>query len=209
MTADLVVLLRHGRTEHNGAGLWQGQLDTTLDPEGRSQIRDAANALKHLGLTRVVSSDLERARESAAIVGELTGLAVAERRDLRETDVGLWQGLTLSQVSEHWPDDYAKWARGEHVKMGGAESPFDVGARCAAAIRAEALATSEGTLLVVGHGGALRLAAAQLIGASGQPFATLSNGHWAELQPLETGWRVAGWNLGANYLTSMSKETPE
>ena len=66
MTADRVVLLRHGRTASNAAGIWQGQLDVPLDDVGIDEAGRAARTLASLPPARIVASDLSRAAATAA-----------------------------------------------------------------------------------------------------------------------------------------------
>ncbi|RYY43820.1 MAG: histidine phosphatase family protein, partial [Actinomycetales bacterium] len=69
-----VVLWRHGRTEWNVAGRVQGQTDTSLDDVGREQARAAAARLASLRPVRILSSDLERARDTAEELSRVTGV---------------------------------------------------------------------------------------------------------------------------------------
>ncbi len=89
-----VILLRHGRTEWNASGRFQGQLDSPLDAVGLAQAAAAGTALKPMRPDALVSSDLKRALDTAAVVGAECGLDVTVDQRLREIHLGAWQGLT-------------------------------------------------------------------------------------------------------------------
>lgn len=107
MEGSRVILVRHGETEWNRDGRIQGQLDTALSDVGRVQARKVARRLAKESVVAVYSSDLARARETAAIIAEPHGLAPILRTELREGCFGGWQGLTLAEVQERFADNYA------------------------------------------------------------------------------------------------------
>src|SRR5260370_25534521 len=85
MGRRLLYLARHGETDWNAAGRWQGHTDIPLNAKGRAQAEAVASALQGAGLSGIVSSDLSRAYETAKIVGERLGLpAPYLHTDLRE-----------------------------------------------------------------------------------------------------------------------------
>ena len=101
-----LIVLRHGQTGSNLKGIWQGQLDHELTDLGREQARAAAAAIASLRPTRVVSSDLVRARDTAEEVAAASGgLSVALDERWREIHAGGWQGLTAAQVAARYPED--------------------------------------------------------------------------------------------------------
>jgi probable phosphoglycerate mutase len=90
----ILLLVRHGETDWNADGRLQGQTDRPLSDFGRRQARQLAEELDGETIEAIYSSDLARARETAEIVGERVGLAVALDPGLREKDWGTWEGLT-------------------------------------------------------------------------------------------------------------------
>ena len=197
-----LIVWRHGETEHNAGGVWQGQLDTDLSERGVRQARASALALAALDPTRIVSSDLRRAVDTAAELGAVTGLPVDYDERFREIHVGTWQGMSQGDVAERYPDEVAALARGEDLVRGDhGESVAHVAERVATA--AEELLSDlrdDGTLVVATHGVAGRSLVASQIGLS-QRAAWLSLGglrncHWAELAQHRTGWRMLSWNVG-------------
>lgn len=97
-----LLLCRHGESTWNAAGRWQGQADPPLTEFGRLQALHAAKRVGAVDL--VVSSDLERARDTALIIAEAIGVGpVLVDPDLRERDAGEWSGLTRAEIEEAWP----------------------------------------------------------------------------------------------------------
>lgn len=197
-----LIVWRHGETEHNAGGVWQGQLDTDLSERGIEQARASALALAEFGPTRIVSSDLRRAAHTATALGEVTGLPIGYDERLREIHVGTWQGMSQGDVAERYPDAVAALARGEDLVRGEhGESVAHVALRVAAAAE-ELLADlpHDGTLVVATHGVAGRSLVASQIGLSQQDawlsLGGLRNCHWAELAQQRTGWRMLSWNVG-------------
>jgi broad specificity phosphatase PhoE len=107
-----ILLARHGESDWNRDRRWQGHADRPLTDLGREQARVLAGRLATTELDAVYSSDLQRARETAALVAELHGLPVRELSDLREVDVGSWSGLTRAEAEELFPDAFRRWTEG-------------------------------------------------------------------------------------------------
>lgn len=199
MRPDLVVW-RHGRTEWNDRGLFQGHTDTPLDDIGHAQARRAAAALALLPPARIVTSDLGRAAATADYLGALTGLPAERDPRLREVDVGQWGGLSREQVGERFPETYAAWLRGEDVRREGGETSAEVAARAAGCVAS--YLPADGPLVVVTHGGTARALVLALLGLPPEreraAFAVLDNARWAELVRHGAGWRLAAYNVGVD-----------
>lgn len=201
--ARRLVVLRHGETTHNLAGIWQGQLDSELTDLGRSQADAVGPALAALAPTRVLTSDLTRARLTAESVGRACGIRVELDERLREIHAGAWQGLTNAQVATGWPQDQVSLRRGEDIRRGDTgESMSDVVARVGEAVD-EVLATmAAGECVVLStHGVAGRALAAHVLGLDHdlvwRVLGPLGNCHWTELVEGSHGWRIAAWNVSA------------
>ena len=193
---DLVVW-RHGRTEYNDTGRFQGHLDTPLDPVGHAQARVAAAYLASLSPARIVTSDLLRASATAAYLGSLCSVPVEEDPRLREVDVGEWSGLSRAEIAARFPEDYAAWLRGEDVRRGGGETSSEVVARALAAVTSRL--PCAGPIVVVTHGGTSRDLVIALLGLpreSRRVFAVLGNARWATLARHGEGWRLTAYNAG-------------
>ena len=97
-----LLLLRHAQSTWNAEGRWQGHADPPLSAEGKQTAKAAAP--QYSQISRVVSSPLVRATETAEIIAESSGTShVATNPDLTERDLGEWTGLTRSEVEERWP----------------------------------------------------------------------------------------------------------
>src|SRR4051794_13855370 len=97
-----VLLMRHGQSEWNAIGRWQGQADSPLTDLGRAQARAVARSLPPVDA--VFASDLSRARETAEIIVSVLGAgSVTVDADLRERDAGAWSGMTREEIHEQYP----------------------------------------------------------------------------------------------------------
>ncbi len=204
MTAGQLIVLRHGRTEWNATGRFQGQADIPLDERGQAQARQAAGVLAELAPAGIVASDLVRATETAAAVAELTGLSVATDRRLREIHVGSWEGLTLEGVLQVDPELGERYLRGEDVRRSATgETIAEVATRVVEALMEIAqLAATGSTVLVVMHGLAARVGVCHLIGLpieSWKHLGSLHNCAWITLERHRGGgyWRIADYNVTA------------
>jgi len=202
-----LVLWRHGRTDANLTGRFQGQLDVPMDEVGLAQAAAASDVLAGrygadalAGQLRIVSSDLVRASAMASMLGGALGVPVTEDAELRETHAGHWQGLFRDEVRQRFPDEYARWAAGEDVQLGGGESRSQSAVRAAGAIRQHAESLTGGVLVVAGHGAALRGAVVTLTGLTMTAYSSfegIRNAHWVVLRRREASWVVAEYNSGA------------
>jgi broad specificity phosphatase PhoE len=198
-----LVVLRHGETTHNAAGIWQGQLDSPLSERGLAQAAAAARAVATFGPTRVVASDLSRARVTGETVARVDGIPLSTDERFREIHAGAWQGLTGEQVRAGYPEDMDRLLRGDDFKRGGhGESVADVAARCRAGVDALLADLDAGECAVIAtHGVAGRALAADLVGLDQRTawiaLAGLGNCHWAELVEGRAGWRIQTWNQSA------------
>lgn len=171
MPSTRILLARHGETEWNRLGRWQGQADPPLNEMGRRQSEALAEQLAGDGIAAIYSSDLRRASETARIVGGRLGLEVTENAALREIDVGSWSGLTRAEVRERFPEGFARWLEGEIGHDG--ETREQLTDRVVAAVESIARAHPGETVLVVTHGGAIRSLRRH---AAGDPGESLENG---------------------------------
>jgi probable phosphoglycerate mutase len=196
-----IVLWRHGRTEWNATGRFQGQTDISLDEVGREQADGAARRLASLQPELLVSSDLHRARDTMAALAALTGLEIDLDVRLRETFAGDWQGLTGAEISSRYPEEYKSWRAGDPLlRVGGGETRQEVAERMAAAVRDVAARLSDdGLAVLTTHGGAARLGIAALIGMPLERFTNiggLSNTSWSMLRDTDQGWVLVEHNAG-------------
>jgi probable phosphoglycerate mutase len=201
-----VIWLRHGRTAWNLGGRFQGQTDIPLDDEGRAQAERAAAALAALRPDAVVTSDLERARATAQPLADRLGLVATVDPGLRETFAGEWEGLTHTQIRERHGDDLDRWSTGADLRPGGGETRLEVAERVIAAVeRARESVPSNGTLVVVTHGGAARAGICAQLGLPPSHWASLgvlTNCSWSVVAQTSDGrggtrWRLVEYNAGS------------
>ena len=191
--ATTILLLRHGQSTWNAEGRWQGWSDPPLSALGESQAEEAAGSLAGVGATAVVTSDLGRARTTGRILADALGLGPpVEDRDLREYDVGDWEGLTRPEIESGWPDQLAAWREGRLLATPGGETRAAFLQRIMAALRRVAADADLGDIaVVVSHGGVIR-AAEQVTGAHRSAVIGNLAGRWffagrgGELRPGDT-----------------------
>jgi broad specificity phosphatase PhoE len=157
-----ILLARHGETDWNREGRWQGWADPPLNEAGREQARELAEQLRSMPFDAVYSSDLRRAHETAEIVAAPHEVPVITDRGLREIDVGSWSGLTRAEIEERFPDGSRPdgETREQHLE------------RVLATVERIARAHSGARLLVVSHGGTMRALRSH---ASDEPFHPIAN----------------------------------
>jgi glucosyl-3-phosphoglycerate phosphatase len=196
-----VVLLRHGRTEWNASGRFQGMLDSPLDATGIAQAAAAALALMPMRPDALVSSQLQRALDTAGPVGAQCGLDVAVDDRLAEIQLGTWQGLTRAEAKAAYPEEYARWQAGEDGRRGGGETYAEVGARATACVTDWLERLGSGSLLLaVTHGGTARATIGTMLGMAPDTWwrlAPLSNCRWSLLADSGRGWRLEEHNAGS------------
>lgn len=203
-----LVLVRHGRTAWNLEGRAQGHTDVGIDETGREQARAMSEVIAAMAPDTLWSSDLARARETAAFVAAEAGLQVRFDPRLREFDVGERAGLTTPEFAERYPEAYASWRSG-HITGGvpGAETPEQVIGRMVPALQEIWAATEVGeTTVVISHGACLKVA---LVAFLDWPEDTapglrgLDNCGWAVLEDDAAGRRIrlASYNETAHPAT--------
>ena len=163
-----ILLARHGETDWNRIGRWQGHADLPLNDAGRGQAVELAERLAGDGIAAIYTSDLMRASQTARVVADRLGLAVIEDAGLREIDVGSWSGFTRAEVEQRFPEGYARWLDGEIGHDG--ETREELTERVVGAVERIAAAHPDDTILVVTHGGAIRALRRYADGDPGDPI---------------------------------------
>ena len=171
--ATTILLARHGETDWNAARRVQGHTDVPLNDRGREQARALADELDDEPLDAVYASDLLRAHETARIVAERKGMDVIVLPELRERHFGTWEGLTDTEVLERYP--HARTV----TSWGDGETREELSRRILDALERIAEAHPDGRVLVVAHGGPLRVA---LHAAGAEGGREIVNCHVARLE---------------------------
>lgn len=190
-----IVLLRHGRTAWNAERRYQGQEDPPLDEVGQVQAIEAAALVAAMNPDVLISSDLERARQTAQKVSSLSGVSLTVDKRLRERNLGHWQGLTRDEVQSRYPEEFADWLAGRDVARRGGESRRQVAERALSVV--DQLAPVPLAVLV-SHGATSMCLSAALLGLPQTPsiLGPLANCHWTELRNSGDGWTLRAHNAG-------------
>lgn len=158
-----IILVRHGETDWNRDGIWQGHGDPPLNATGRAQAAATAERLARMPVDALYSSDLARAVETAAFLASATGVSVTLDAGLREMDVGSWTGLGADEIRARFGD--TPYHDGE------TRDAFD--ARAVSTLHRIASGHRAGRIVVVSHGGVVRALQRH---ALGEPLPLLGNG---------------------------------
>jgi len=177
------VLIRHGESTWNAEGRWQGHGDPSLSERGREQAARLAAELADEGIEMIVASDLARAAETAAILGDALGLAPGRDERLRELDVGRWTGLTRGEIEGTDRARLEHFERGgSEARAGGGECRCEIGDRVRSTVAEIAEGSSGRCVAIVTHLGVVR---ALLAGAE------LGNAEWRRITADELASRAS------------------
>jgi len=154
---SVVYLVRHGETVANLEGRIQGQNDTPLTALGRKQARAIARRLAREPISRLYSSDLGRALDTAEEIARECGVRVQRDPLLRERLFGVLQGLTRAEIDQHYPLEEHEWRRPPHYTAPpGAETHTELMDRCRKFLDDHSSGWGvDERVIIVSHGGAL------------------------------------------------------
>lgn len=163
-------LIRHGETDWNLNGRWQGHVDIPLNEVGYTQAELVAQRLRHerVHIDFLYSSDLARAYQTAWAIGEAINKPAELLPALREIDLGTWGGLTRDEIKQRYPVEFTLLDQGQDVPRGGAETLAALRKRVVEVIEALIGQHHGEQLMFVTHGGPIRMLLAH---ASGEPDA--------------------------------------
>jgi ribonuclease H / adenosylcobalamin/alpha-ribazole phosphatase len=165
-TATVTILLRHGDTRLSPEHRFSGLSDEPLSPDGARQVSAAAHRLAcGTHIDAIVSSPLKRAAATAAIVADELGLAPATDDDLCETDFGEWEGFTLAEIQNRWPDAVVAWQRDPEQAPPGGESFAHTACRVNRACERILRSHLGETVLVVSHITPIKILLCRALGA--------------------------------------------
>ncbi|MGH3936840.1 MAG: histidine phosphatase family protein [Pseudonocardiaceae bacterium] len=199
MTLKQLVLWRHGETDYNAALRMQGQLDSQLTATGLGQAQRAARLLAELEPDVLVTSDLSRAGDTAAVLAAEMGMPLRVDKRLRETNLGTWQGLTHAEVEMLWPGGIHTWRGNPEWAPPGGETRVEVAGR-AAHVVSELDAGGHESAVLCTHGGLIAGLTPLLLGLpvpAWSAFGGISNCHWTVLLRRGCGWRLFSYNTAA------------
>jgi len=145
-----IVLVRHGATDWNLEHRCQGSTDRDLSEIGLRQAEEIAGRLRHETIHAVYSSDLKRARRTAELISAHHRLPVTIDKRIRELDHGHLEGLTFSEIKQHYGDFLARWrTEPAELEVPGGERLVDVAERAWTGLKRIAERHTEAQKIVV------------------------------------------------------------
>ena len=159
--AEQLILVRHGETVHNVAGIAQGWGDSELSERGQQQVARLAEQVRHYEPDAIYSSPLMRAMTTAQSIATVTGLPVQTLDGLREMNYGRWEGQRFLEVRKKDEEIYRRWISEDDFPCPDGESHSEVLARLKSALES---ASASKRPVIVTHGTAIRIAATALLG---------------------------------------------
>jgi alpha-ribazole phosphatase len=168
-----IYLIRHGEVEGGGIPRYNGHADVGLTERGREQYGMLRERLREAKISSCYTSDLSRCTWGADLMGEHFGCQPVRDPNLRELDIGIWEGLTWAELMETYPEEWqARLADIVNYRVPGGENLLDLQARIIPAINGIAERHRGEEAIVVAHGGANRVI---LLNAIGAPLSALFN----------------------------------
>lgn len=157
-------IVRHGQTDWNVEGRYQGQADQPLNAVGLAQASAAAAKLQGQRFAAIYSSDLQRARVTAEVIATALGMPVQVDCRLREVNQGEWEGMLTADIQARYAEEWAARQQDRlHTAPPGGESLAQVAARVLAGVDEIARRHTDEAVVIVSHGlalGVVRCAAA-------------------------------------------------
>lgn len=162
--------MRHGETVWNTERRYQGMTDIELSEEGLRQAECAAKRFKNIKIDKIYASPLKRAMKTAEKIAAEKGLEIISEDDFREIHFGEWEGKTVPELTEKYGDSYTNFIREPH-KYGfpGEGSVENVINRIKPGID-RLIAEEKGNVLIVSHGGIIRLMIMYIMGLDSSWF---------------------------------------
>jgi broad specificity phosphatase PhoE len=157
---EQMILIRHGETTHNAAGIAQGWADSELSAKGREQVLRIGERLRRHEPDAIFCSPLGRALSTAEAIREILGLEIRVLDDLREMGYGAWESRSFLEVRREYADSYERWINDPDAASPEGESHNDVRKRLSRAFDA---ISSVRRPVVVTHGTAIRIAVTLLL----------------------------------------------
>jgi broad specificity phosphatase PhoE len=168
-----IIFIRHGLTDWNEEGRWQGNEDIPLNATGIAQAKALGQRLANWPIQTLYSSDLKRAAQTAAILGKAVNLQPIHDRSWRERDVGAFQGLTWEEIKIQYPNEFQDMRTG-NIDPPHGEDSYALHHRAVTAFSALASRHSGQMVAVVSHGGFLHTTLLHVLGLPVGQYGRLS-----------------------------------
>lgn len=152
-----IYLIRHGQTDWNIQGKIQGCHDIALNEMGRRQAKKLAEGMDSRPVSKIFSSTLKRARETAEMVGKRQVVEISLMPQLMEVEFGKWEGLTWDEIKAEYPREFESWSHNpSDVAPPGGETQEEIISRCAWAVKEILKRTNRREdVCIVSHGATL------------------------------------------------------
>ncbi len=159
-----LILIRHGETDSNIRGSYLGWTDMELNETGLSQVRILRDQLKNTKIDKIFSSPLKRALQTADIINENYRLDIVYTDGLKERNFGIWDDLTLEEMTQRYPSEYNVWVS-DWIKypIKDGESAIEAYDRSVEFVRELIEKNTEGVFMLVTHLGTIRFLLAYLL----------------------------------------------
>jgi broad specificity phosphatase PhoE len=165
-----VLLIRHGVTDWHAQGRLLGQRDVPLNARGAEQIGATADALVGVRLAEIITSPLQRALQSAELLGARHGIEVARDPRLTDFQLGAWAGMPIAEIAAT-PEYQRFLASPGSDRIPGGESLEEIRRRAVAAIEQAITDNPSGdAIAVVTHAGVIRLVLAHYLGSPSENY---------------------------------------
>lgn len=159
-----IILIRHGETNWNLTGRYQGQTDIALSEKGLSQVKYVADRLYREAIDAVYSSDLDRAYQTAKGIAVKHKLSVKKDERFREINFGAWEGLTYDEIQAKWPNELKLFfSTTSQAEIPDGEKITMLAERVSAAIKQIVADNPDKTIAIVAHGMVIRAAIAHFL----------------------------------------------
>lgn len=193
MAIERILLVRHGQTDWNVQGRWQGYEPVALNQEGWTQARAVAGTLRGRPVGAIVSSDLPRAFETATVIGEALGLEPRPDERWREFNMGIFQGNTRDEIMHKFPDEWRGFqADYWDFCIPNGESRRVMQERIFSAWQAMLESAAGPEVIVVSHGGSLKMLLLRLFpDLPGYDAIHLGNTSITTIEQAAHGWHLA------------------
>ena len=191
-------VVRHGETDWNKLGRFQGHTDISLNDRGLSQARETAVASEDWGYTAIYSSPLVRTIQVADEIAKVTPMLVSQEPGLKELSLGDLEGVTGEEMRNDWPALFAAWrTEPEKMSMPNGESLGELRDRTWQVILdIEQKHSSDESIVVISHNFAIRSIVNELLGMSLAYFhrMSLNLASVCTFDSDEHGRRLTGYN---------------
>jgi len=160
-----LLLTRHGQTDWNIAGRYQGHSDIPLNQMGQSQAVKIAQRFSQETIHAIYTSDLSRAAHTAQAIADFHQLEIKKDLRWRELSFGDWEGMTYKEMSTHSPDLFSKWMLDSmNISTPNGETLAQLAERAKAALDEIKRIHKDQTVLVVSHSGAIQSLLSTVLG---------------------------------------------